>query len=153
MKKQNKLARKKLDEKLKQMSEFAKAERPAFGWIKAIRQALGMTTTQLAKRVGVKQPRILTIESDEVKYKLELGTLCKVAEALDCDLVYALIPKTSLQKMTYEQARKKAIKILGKINYNMALENQDVKLGNEEIDELTQELLDGSQARLWDEDE
>ena len=147
MKKQNKLARTKLDSKFSKIDSSA-FEIPIQGWVKAIREALGMTTDQLAKRLGVKQPRIFNIEKDEKS--LSLSTLEKVAAALDCKLAYTLVPKTSLEEMTYNQARKKAISILSKVSHNMALENQESSYDKSELEDLIQELLSGSQARLWD---
>lgn len=150
MKSKNKIARRKLDEKLNKIN-ISSFDKPVQGWVKAIRDALGMTTTQLAKRLGVKHPRILTIEKDESS--LSLSSLEKVADALDCKVVYALVPKTSLEEMAYNQARKKAIKILSKVTHNMALENQTPVYDKIELEDMIQELLIGSQARLWDEDE
>lgn len=150
MKNKNKLARRKLDEKFSKIKSLS-FEKPTQGWIKAIRDALGMTTTQLAKKLGVKHPRILKIEKDELS--LSLSTLEKVADALDCKLVYALVPKTSLEEMTYNRARKKAEKIMSEVTHNMALENQTPIYDKIELEDMIQEFLNGSQARLWDEDE
>lgn len=150
MNKQNKLARRKLDEKFKKI-DLLSMEKPSQGWIKTIRQALGMTTYQLAKLLNIKQPRILEMEKTESS--LSLKSLEKVADALDCKLVYALVPKTSLESMAYNQAEKKAKKILQKVSHNMALENQTPIYDKIELEDMIQELLNGSQARLWDEDE
>jgi len=150
MKSQNKLARTKLDLKFSTINSSI-FEVPVQGWVKAIREALGMTTTQLAKKLGVTHPRILKIEKDEKS--LSLSTLEKVADAMDCKLVYALVPRTSLEEMTYNQARKKALVIMSKVSHNMALENQMSTYDKAELEDLIQDLLSGSQARLWDEDE
>lgn len=150
MKSKNKIARRKLDEKLSKIN-IASFDKPAQGWVKAIREALGITTTQLAKKLGVKYPRILKIEKDESS--LSLSSLEKVADALDCKVVYVLVPKTSLEEMAYNKARKKAMKILSKVTHNMALENQTPVYDKIELEDMVQELLNGSQARLWDEDE
>lgn len=149
--KNNKLARRRLDEKLNSLGALRTIEVPSKGWIKAIREALGMTTTQLAKRLSLKQPRIIAIENNE--NNLKISTLEKIAKALDCKLVYSLVPKTSLEEMTYRQAERKAKKILAKISHNMALENQTPIYVKMELEDMIQELLNGSQARLWDEDE
>lgn len=150
MKSQNKLARRKLDEKLNKIKAI-NFEMPAQGWVKAIRDALGMTTTQLAKKLGVTHPRILQIEKDESS--LRLSTLEKVADALDCKLVYSLVPKTSLEEMAYNQARDKATRIMSEVKHNMALENQTPIYDKIELEDMIQDFLNGSQARLWDEDE
>lgn len=149
--KNNKLARRRLDEKLNNLEALRIIEVPSKGWIKAIREALGMTTIQLAKRLNLKQPRIIAIENNE--NNLKISTLEKIAKALDCKLVYSLVPKTSLEEMTYRQAERKAKKILAKVSHNMALENQTPIYDKIELEDMIQELLNGSQARLWDEDE
>ena len=76
---------------------------PVRGWIKAIREALGMTTAQLAKRLGVRQPSVVALEQSEARGTIELATLRRVAEALDCTLVYALIPNKPLEATIREQ--------------------------------------------------
>ena len=149
--KNNKLARRRLDEKFEKLNALRTIEVPSKGWIKAIREALGITTTQLAKRLNLQQPRIIAIENNE--NNLKISTLEKVAEALDCKLVYSLVPKTSLEEMTYKQAEIKARKILRKVSHNMALENQTPIYDKIELEDMIQEFLNGSQARLWDEDE
>lgn len=149
--KNNKLARRRLDERLNNLGTLRTIEVPSKGWIKAIREALGMTTTQLAKRLNLKQPRIIAIENNE--NNLKISTLEKIAKALDCELVYSLMPRTSLEEMTYRQAERKAKKILAKVSHNMALENQTPIYDKIELEDMIQELLNGSQARLWDEDE
>ena len=150
MKNKNKLARIKLDSKFNQFRTLD-FDIPKQGWVKAIREALGLTTTQLAKKLGVKQPRVFKIEKEESS--LSLNSLQEVADALNCKLVYALVPKTNLEEMAYNQARKKAMKIMAEVTHNMALENQAPIHDKIEMEDMIQEFLNGSQARLWDEDE
>lgn len=79
----------------KLLSEIGAKRRPEFpsnGWIRTVRESLGLSTTQTAKRLGVSQPRIIALERGEIKGSLTLQTLKKVARALDCTLVYALVP-------------------------------------------------------------
>ena len=66
--------------------------RPPRGWLRAIRDALGMTMQQYAGRLGVSQPRIIALEKSEVEDTVTLGTLRRAAAALDCQLVYAVVP-------------------------------------------------------------
>ena len=61
-------------------------EIPPQGWLKTIREFLGMTTTQLAKRIGVSQPRVFAMEKNEKNIKI--STMERIADALDCDFVY-----------------------------------------------------------------
>ena len=40
---------------------------PVRGWIKAVREAIGMTTVQLAKRLEVKQPSVIATQQSEAR--------------------------------------------------------------------------------------
>jgi len=150
----NEIARRHLDAKFDKIKEINIFTRPTKGWIKAIRNALGLTTTQLAKRLNIAQPRIIAIEKDEVLGNLKISTLEGVADALGCELVYTIVPRQSLANMTYEQAEKKAKLMLKNAEHTMQLENQSSskESNKEQLEELIKELLKGSQARLWDED-
>src|SRR6516225_12018564 len=98
-------SRARLDERFKEMGTVARYSPPVRGWIKAVREALGMSTAQLAKRLGVKQPSVVDLEQSEAKGSIELATLRRVAEALDCKLVYALVPNKPLETMIRDRAR------------------------------------------------
>ncbi|VAX03953.1 hypothetical protein MNBD_GAMMA20-319, partial [hydrothermal vent metagenome] len=91
--KERAVARRQLDKRLNLLRDSESFVRPSRGWIKAIREALGMTTTQLAKRLGVVQSRTVAIEQAEAKGSITLNSLEKAANALDCRLVYALVPR------------------------------------------------------------
>lgn len=81
-------------------------KRPRHGWVRTIRKALGMTGLQLAKRLGVNRSRVVKIEEAELQDALTLCSLRNVANALNCELVYALVPKDSLQAIIKNQAKK-----------------------------------------------
>lgn len=87
------LARKQLDKRLNFVRSTDALTRPPRGWIKAIREALGMTTAQIARRMGVSQPRAVEIEKAEKTGAITLDTLERAARAMDCRLVYAFVPK------------------------------------------------------------
>ncbi|HBG48808.1 MAG TPA: mobile mystery protein A [Cyanobacteria bacterium UBA9971] len=149
----SKMARKHLDAKFSEIKNLNVFVRPQKGWIKAIRNALGMTTAQLAKRLNIAQPRIVAIEKDEVLGNLKLNTIESVAEALGCRFVYALVPKQKLESMVHEQAKKKAMTLLNVAEHTMRLENQASGSNTySEVKTLVNELLSGSTARLWDEE-
>ena len=124
--------------------------RPQQGWLKTIREFLGMTTTQLAKRLEISQPRIIAMEKNERNVKI--STMERIADTLNCDFSYAFVPRENIDDIIYNQAKKKAQKILDKVNKNMGLENQLVKT-DELLKDIIEELLDGNIARIWDEDE
>lgn len=126
--------------------------RPPRGWIRALRDALGMSSTELAARIGVSQSRVPAIEQSEVAGSIRLDTLERAARALDCRLVYALIPNNPLEDTVRAQARRKATRHLAEVAHNMRLEDQavtDTDLA-EQIDELAARLVD--RRGLWTED-
>ena len=90
-------SRSQLDERFRELGPATRYTPPVRGWIKALREALGMSTAQLAKRLGIKQPSLVALEQSEAKGTIELATLRRVAEALDCTLVYALVPNKPLE--------------------------------------------------------
>lgn len=124
---------------------------PRGGWIAAIRQALGMSKTQLAKRVGITRPSLDELESNEVRETIALASLQKVANALGCDLQYVLVPRTSLEKQIAEQALKKATNRLGRVNKSQALEASALEAGSlsKAITDLARELEVTRPSGLW----
>src|ERR1700722_8258718 len=98
-------SRSQLDERFREMGPAGRYAAPVRGWIKANREALGMSTAQLAKRLGIKQPSLVELERSEAKGTIELATLRRVAEALDCTLVYALLPNKPLETLVRDRAR------------------------------------------------
>lgn len=123
-------------------------ERPPQGWLKTIREFLGMTTTQLAKKLEISQPRVVALEKNEQNIKI--STMERIADALNCDFFYAFVPRENIDDIIYNQAKKKAQKILEKVNKNMSLENQ---LANTDdlLNDIIKELLDGNITKIWDE--
>jgi predicted DNA-binding mobile mystery protein A len=150
---QKTLARKNLDRRLAPLRTADDLARPPRGWIKAIRQALGMTTTQLAERTGLSQSRIPRIEKGEVAGTLTMKTLQHVAEAMNCRLVYALVPNQPLESMLRERAASVADRRLARTHHTMKLENQALTRGDLEAERerLIAELLRKDPRRLWDE--
>ncbi|WP_119422524.1 mobile mystery protein A [Desertibaculum subflavum] len=126
---------------------------PPRGWIRAIRDALGMTTAQLARRLRVSQPRIVALEKAEAQGAASLDTLAKAARALDCTLVYALVPNRPLQQMVHARAEAVAAAHLRAARHSMLLEDQSTDEATEraQYEAVIEELLRGRPARLWDE--
>jgi predicted DNA-binding mobile mystery protein A len=118
-------ARTRLDERLSVLRE-AELALPPKGWIKAIREALGMTGQQFASRLGIKPPSVVDLEKSEALGTIQLKTLSRAADALGCKLVYAIVPKTSLQDAVDARARKIAMRALKRVAHTMKLENQAV---------------------------
>jgi len=147
-----KLMREQVQESLKPFLGLAKRPIPKKGWIRTIREALGMSSYVLAERLECSRANISTIEQREKKGTISLETLEQVAKAMNCSLVYCLVPNEPLDKILEKQARiiaKKRVKI---INHSMALEQQGLKPQQlqQQEDDLVQELLQTSPKKLWD---
>lgn len=143
-------SRSSLDRRFREFGPATKYQAPPRGWLKAIREALGMTTEQLAARLGVRQPTVVLAEQSEAKGTIALATLRRMAEALDCTLVYALVPNKPLETTIRERARAFLRRRRGPIEHSMSLENQAVKPRSS--DAGLDEILRETNPRLfWDE--
>ncbi len=147
------LARKHLDQRLSQWQPPSELARPPRGWIRAIREAIGMTAAQLAVRLNVSQPRVFALEKGEVSGALTLETISRVAQALNCTFVYALVPNASLDNMVKEQAQKKVGERLAWVDHTMKLEAQGLSDVDNAVERerIVNELLKGNLRGLWDE--
>lgn len=119
-----KRARTRLDERLDGLRPADRFKAPPKGWVRALRDALGMTGAQLGARMGIRPQTVETIEKSEAAGTIQLNTLRRAAEALDCTLVYALVPNTSLEAMVNARARKIAMRELKRVAHTMRLEAQ-----------------------------
>src|SRR5450432_1493954 len=138
-----------LDKRFGELGPVTRYASPVRGWIKAIREALGMSTAQLAKRLGVKQPSVVALEQSEAKGTMELATLRRVAEALECTLVYALLPNKPLEAIVRDRARTFARHRLEPVEHSMLLEGQKVTAKNAKtrLDEIVRET---NPRLFWD---
>ncbi|MGE0623802.1 MAG: mobile mystery protein A [Pseudomonadales bacterium] len=147
-------ARRQLDRRLSSLHGTAGLDLPPRGWIRAIREALGMTSRQLGARLGVSQPRATKIEQAERDGSITLETLRRAAQAMDCQLVYAFVPRASLQALVEERARRRARSMLQATSHSMALENQraDADTDRAQLEQLIRELAEKSSSDLWEEE-
>jgi len=148
------MARKQLDKRLNPLRAAKGFAKPPRGWVKAIREAIGMTTAQLGKRLGVSQPRVIAIEKAEASGSITLESLAKAAHALDCELVYALVPRKSLEATIEEHATALARRRVKSTAHTMALEAQSVDKADEreQIRVLARKLAEKSSSDLWKEE-
>jgi len=146
-----KLMREQVQDSLRTFAELAQRPVPKKGWIRTIREALGMSSYVLADILGCSRANITTIEQREKKGTISLVTLEQVAQAMNCKLVYCLVPLESLDKILEKQARKIVKQRIKIINHSMALEKQGLnpKQFKQQEDDLVQELLRGNPKKLW----
>src|SRR5260370_39767774 len=102
-------ARQRLDERLLVLKPEERFRAPPKGWIRAIRDALGMSGVQFTRRLGIRPQSVEALEKSEAEGATQIKTLRRAAEALDCSLVYAIVPSASLDGAIRGRARKRAI--------------------------------------------
>ncbi len=150
MNSKRRIARQRLDERLSAFKPESRFAVPPKGWIRAIRNALGMRAYQMGTRLGMKQQSVTKMEKSEGYGTIQLKTLRQAAEALDCTLVYAFVPNTSLEDAVQTRAREIASNELARIGHTMDLEAQSISKAKREaqIDEYIRDNL--RERDLWD---
>lgn len=142
------LQRRQLDGRLKQLPPL---QTPGTGWIRTIREALGMTMAQLGTRLRISPQSVQSLEQREKRDTISVAKLREAAEALDCELRIAFVPRSSLESTMGQQAARKAREERNRLIHTMRLEAQG---------EGVEEVLDEGRAielwltkrsrRLWD---
>jgi predicted DNA-binding mobile mystery protein A len=143
---------KQVEELLQPWRRLARAQVPRGGWVRAIREALGMSAAQLAARLHVTRQSVRDLEQSEATGKITLESLNKLAAALGCRLIYALVPEKPLDEMQRERARKIADSLVKPVSHSMKLEAQSVSKREEERqkEQIVRKLLEGDPRKLWD---
>lgn len=126
---------------------------PRSGWVRAIREALGMTQAQLGARVGVSRQSVQDMEKAEAKRRITLDSLDRLARAMGCRVVYALVPEAgTLDDLRVRRAEQLAESMLKPTAHSMQLEDQGVSLSEQKRQRklLAKALLRGSPRKLWE---
>jgi len=146
-----KLIRQQLDVSLQRLSPLLDVIAPPKGWIRAIRDALGMTAKQLANRLGVAQQAVARIEKEELAGSVTIKTMRRIADCLDCVFVYGFVSRTSLEETVARQAKQIAIRRLTQASQTMSLENQALSRRENEqaLSDLVDELIRTLPSNLW----
>ena len=144
-------ARERLDDRLATLKPIDRFQAPTKGWVRAIRDALGMSGAQLGKRLGVKAQSIADLEKSEVQGTIQLNTLRRAAEAMNCVVVYALVPRSTLAETVENRAREIARKEFAQISHTMDLEAQGLSKTDRET-QIDAYMRDHRRSRdLWEE--
>ncbi len=127
---------------------------PPKGWIRAIRESLGMTARQLAARMGVGLSRIPVIEGAEITGSTTLKTMRQAATAMNCTFVYAFVPIEPLDDMLRDRATEKARAQIERLDHTMRLENQALLKSDlaAEQQRTIDVVLSGSLRGLWEDE-
>jgi predicted DNA-binding mobile mystery protein A len=141
-------ARRVLDERLTPLQPAHRYQPPTSGWIRALRDSLGLSAAQLGKRLGVRSQSIDDLEKSEVAGGISLDALRRVGSAMDCTVVYALVPNTSLEALVRQRAERLAKAAIAGVFHTMALENQQPEVSlQQEIDDYIADHI--SERDLW----
>lgn len=144
------LVKAQIEKKLNDIKRFSDTTKGVSSWIRYIRKAYGMSIRQLAKQMELSKTAVHRLEKNEEAGAIKLSSLYKVAESLNCELVYAIVPRSNLSEALKAQALKKAYDVL-KISHR-EMEMEDQAINQEELkiqaEILAEELLKSN--KLWD---
>ncbi len=149
---QKRLITEQLEKSLDRMFCMRSVQRPPKGWLRAIREALGMSGKQFAGRLGVSPPRINRLEKNEINDSATIRTMRQAAEALDCIFVYGIIPKDSLKGSIQKRAESLARKRLARVSHSMLLEQQQLSDDEQRqvFEREVEELIRNMAKELWE---
>jgi predicted DNA-binding mobile mystery protein A len=141
-----------LDKKLVFLRDYYASGIPQSGWIKALREALGLSSLQLGKKAGLDQSRVSRLESAEKTGNLKIASLQKIAKGLGMQFVYGFVPEGSLEAMVNARAKEIALKRVKRLDDTMRLEKQG--LSDEEqkkaFDDMVEKILVSQPKDFWD---
>jgi len=152
MKKNRRLIREQIQKQLEKTDCLLNVQVPYKGWIKVIKEALGMNGRQLAERMGVTRQRISILEKQELEGSVTINTMKKSAEALNCVFVYCLVPKADLEDIVRDQAKKIALNRLSRASHTMSLEDQELSdhENKDILNSMIERILQEQPSDLWD---
>lgn len=141
-----------LEQTLDRLSCLRGVQRPAKGWLRAVREALGMSGRQFAQRLGVSPPWVTNLERKELSGSVTIKTMRQAAEAMDCVFVYALLPRESLSAILRKRAEELARKRMVSVSHTMLLEGQDLSATEQAkaFESEVEALLRDMPKELWD---
>lgn len=142
-----------LNRKLLSFATLGRIAVPASGWIKAIRNTLGMSMQQLANKLSISKQGVLDIEKREADGSITIKSLRELGRVLEMELVYGFVPKDgSLDAMIEKKANELATKIVLRTSNTMELEDQENSKERIEkaIKERTEEIKNEVPKILWD---
>jgi predicted DNA-binding mobile mystery protein A len=138
-----------ISRKIRKFPKPGEAPVPPGGWLRAIRLATGMPASYPAKKLGLTQQGFDALEKNEAAGAITLKSLKRAADAMECDVVYALVPRGgSIGTMILRQAVARARKAILPVAHSMRLESQGSKPGPK-VRELARKLAAHPSRTLW----
>jgi len=131
-----------IDRSLESFGGARSVRRPQRGWLRAVREALGITIREVSRKIRKTPQTVASFEKSEAADRITLQTLRRYAEALDCELVYAIVPKNgSLKELAETRVRANAERDVRAVEHTMALEDQATHGIQDEIERETKRML------------
>ncbi len=122
--------------------------RPSGGWIAAVREALGLSLAEIGQLARVPRQNVQKFERAEATDRITLATLRRVADAMGCDLLYVLVPKSgSFAELAEQPTREQAARDVKSVVHTMALEDQKPENTSQLIEDEAQRRLNRRKTR------
>jgi predicted DNA-binding mobile mystery protein A len=138
-----------LDSRFDDWQPLRALARPTHGWVRAVREALGMSAAVHAGRLDTTAGAVTRLEQSEAGDRIRLDTLRRAADALGCDLVYLLVPRRPLTEVVADRARELAHQQIAAVEQTMRLEDQATGQSSQLEAQLARQLLE--HGGLWNE--
>jgi predicted DNA-binding mobile mystery protein A len=151
--KNNKLQFQQLNEKMDLLNGMQHVIVPPIGWIKAIRNGIGMSMEQLGKKLSITKQGVMDIEKREKEGAITIKSMQEIAKAIDMQFVYGFVPNEGdLEQMIETRALEMATKIVERTSTTMKLEDQANSKERIEnaIKERASEIINKTPKILWD---
>ena len=147
-----KVVRDQLDKKLTILRSFTSSGTPQSGWIRSIREALGLSSVELGKKTGLDQSRISRLESAEKSGNLKISSLQKIAKGLNMQFVYGFVSESTLEEIVRARAKAIAIARMKRLNDTMRLEKQGLsdEDKNKALEDMIEKILVDQPKDFWD---
>lgn len=149
----NKLQFQQLNEKILQLAGMQHVIVPPIGWIKAIRNGIGMSMEQLGKKLSITKQGVMDIEKREMEGAITIKAMQEIAKAMDTKFVYGFVPNAgSLEQMIETRALEIAKTIVQRTSTTMKLEDQvnSKERIEKAIKERATEIINKTPKILWD---
>ena len=111
-----------------------------------------MSQRQLAERMGVSKTTVNSAERNEARGAIRMDSLVSLAKGLECELVYAIVPRESLQATLSSRSAVLAGRLVDRVSSSMELEEQGVRQAEKQrqIEDLAADLLRDRSSGFWD---
>jgi len=136
----------------RQLALALRQEEPKGGWLRAIRESLGMSLEAYGRRLGVSRQAANQLEKAEATEAITVKRLRAAADALGCDLVVTIVPRQRLEDTVRQRGLAVAEQRALYLNHTMALEGQALPPDRLQrmVEKTAAELIARGDAALWE---